>query len=123
IPFGLFGIDYYFRSPVGGDTVVSVGPQRIGSAELENAIRQQAEVYRQQFRGNFDPALMENPEVKRAVLDRLVSEKPVMVGSERAGVRIPDKVLAERIAGEPFFQVDGKFSRERYEQIAKAQGL
>src|SRR5437868_4872314 len=82
VPFGLFGIDYYFRSPVGGDTVVSVGPQRIGSSELDNALRQQAEIYRQQFRGSFDPALMENPEVKRAVLDRLVSEKLVMVGSE-----------------------------------------
>jgi len=123
IPFGLFGIDYYFRSPVGGDTVASVGPARIGQGELDQAVRQQAEVYRQQFRGNFDAALMENPEVKRAVLDKLINEKLLVVGSEQAGVRIPDKVLAERIASEPFFQDNGRFSKERYEQIARSQGL
>ena len=123
IPFGLFGIDYYFRSPVGGDTVASVGSARVGQGELDQAMRNQAEVYRQQFRGNFDPSLMDNPEVKRSVLDKLINEKLVAVGSERAGVRIPDKVLAERIASEPFFQDNGRFSQERYNQVAKSQGL
>lgn len=123
IPFGLFGIDYYFKSPVGGDMVASVGSERIGALEFDNAMRQQAETYRQQFRGNFDQSLMDNPEVKRSVLDRLVNERLMSVGAERAGVRIPDKQLAERISKEPFFQVDGKFSRERYEQISKVEGL
>ncbi|HET9653425.1 MAG TPA: SurA N-terminal domain-containing protein, partial [Usitatibacter sp.] len=123
IPFGLFGIDYYFRSPVGGDSIASVGSLRIGAGELDQAVRQQAEIYRQQFRGNFDPALMENPEVRRAVLDKLIAEKLVAVGSDKAGVSMPDKVLAERIASEPFFQDNGRFSKERYEQIARSQGL
>jgi peptidyl-prolyl cis-trans isomerase D len=123
IPFGMFGIDYYFKSPVGGDTVVSVGNQRIGATELDNAMRQQAETYRQQFRGNFDASIMDNPEVKRSVLDRLVNERLIAVGAERAGVRIPDPQLAERIAAEPFFQIDGKFSKERYEQLARSQNL
>src|ERR1700675_1583897 len=75
IPFGMFGIDYYFKSPVGGDTVVSVGNARIGATELDNAMRQQGDTYRAQFRGNFDPSIMDNPEVKRSVLDRLVNDK------------------------------------------------
>ena len=123
IPFGLFGIDYYFRSPIGGDSVATVGSARIGTYEFDQALRQQADMYRQQFRGNFDPALMENPEIRRAVLDRLVAEKLVALGSQRAGIRVSDKELAQRIAAEPFFQVDGRFSKERYEQIAKAQGM
>ena len=123
IPFGLFGIDYYFKSPIGGDTLVNVGPARIGATEFDQALRQQAEVYRQQFRGNFDASLMDNPEVRRAVLDRLVNDRLVAIGAQRAGVRVGDKELARRIADEPFFQVDGKFSRERYEQIAKSQGM
>lgn len=123
VPFGLFGIDYYFRSPVGGDTVANVGPARIGQTELDQAVRQQADVYRQQFKGNFDPSLMDNPEVKKAVLDRLIFEKLVGVGAERAGVRVPDKVLAERIAAEPGFQDNGRFSKERYELVARSNGL
>jgi peptidyl-prolyl cis-trans isomerase D len=123
IPFGLFGIDYYFRAPIGGDTLASVGSARIGQAEYDQALRQQAEIYRQQFKGQFDASLMDNPEVRRAVMDRLVSERLVALGAQRAGVRVGDKELARRIAEEPFFQVDGRFSRERYDMIAKTQGL
>jgi peptidyl-prolyl cis-trans isomerase D len=123
IPFGFFGIDYYFRTPVGGDTLAAVGPARIGSQEFDNALRQQADVYRQQFRGNFDPSIMDNPEIRRAVLDRLVNEKLVAIGAQKAGVRVGDKELARRIGEEPFFQVDGRFSKDRYDQVAKGQGL
>ena len=123
VPFGLFGIDYYFRTPMGGDAVANVGSVRIGATEFDQAMRQQAEMYRQQFRGNFDVSLMDNPEVKRAVLDRLVNEKLVGIGAQRAGVRVSDKELAQRIAEEPYFQVDGRFSKERYESLAKSQGL
>jgi peptidyl-prolyl cis-trans isomerase D len=123
VPFGLFGIDAYINRVSGPDAVAQVGPATITSNELDQAMRNQAEVYRQQFGRNFDQSLMDNPEVKRSVLDRLVSEKLIALGAERAGVRVPDRALAERIANEPAFQVDGKFSRERYEQIAKANGL
>jgi peptidyl-prolyl cis-trans isomerase D len=123
IPFGLFGIDYYFRAPIGGDTLVTVGPARIGQTEYDQALRQQSEIYRQQFKGQFDASLMDNPEVRRAVLDRLVSERLVAIGAQRAGVRVGDKELARRIAEEPFFQVDGRFSKERYDMLAKSQGL
>ncbi len=123
VPFGLFGIDFYFRSPTGGDTVATVGRQRIGAAEFDEALRRQADLYRQQFRGQFDASIMDNPEIRRAVLDRLVNDRLVSIGSERAGIRIPDKVLAERIAAEPAFQADGHFSKERYEQVARSMNL
>ena len=123
IPFGLFGIDFYFRSPVGGDTLASVGRVRIGQQEFDQALRNQTENYRRQLRGQFDPAIMDNPEVRRAVLDGLVSQKLLGVSAERAGIRMGDKQLAEKIYSEPFFQVDGRFNRDRYEQIAKSQGM
>src|ERR1700693_1293667 len=110
VPFGLFGIDYYFKGPMGGDAIASVGPQRISQVEFDQGLRNQAEIYRQQFRGQFDPAIMENPEIRRAVMDRLVNEKLMALGADRAGVRISDKQLAERIADEQFLQFDGRFS-------------
>lgn len=123
VPFGLFGVEQYLSRPVGGDTIANVGGQRIGQAELDQALRRQAELYRQQFGRNFDPAIMENPEIRRSVLDQLVAERLIDIGSQRAGVTVPDRQLAERIASEPALQVDGKFSKERYEAIAKQQGL
>lgn len=123
IPFGLFGIDYYFRSPVGGDTVATVGKVRVSQADFDQAIRQQQEVYQQQLGRNFDASIMENPEVRKAVLDRLVNERLVVIGADRAGVHVGDRQLAERIAAEPAFQDDGKFSKSRYDAIARAQGF
>lgn len=123
VPFGLFGIDAYVSSVGAGEAMVSVGNARITQFEYEQAMRRQADIYRQQFRDNFDATLMENPEVKRGVLDQLVAEKLVGIGADRAGVRLPDKALADRIASEAFFQEDGKFSAKRYEDIARSQGL
>jgi peptidyl-prolyl cis-trans isomerase D len=123
IPFGLFGIDFYFHTPVGGDTIATVGRTRIGSADFDQALRRQADIYRQQFRGQFDSSIMDNPEIRGAVLDRLINERLVALGSERAGIRLSDRQLADRIVAEPMFQVDGKFSKERYESVARANGL
>jgi peptidyl-prolyl cis-trans isomerase D len=123
IPFGLFGIDAYINRVSSGEAAANVGGVQVSQAELDNALRRQAEIYREQFRGQFDASIMDNPEIRRAVLDGLVNEKLMAIGSERAGLRIPDAALAERITRMPEFQVDGRFSRERYEMIAKSQGL
>ena len=122
IPFGLFGIDYYFRTPLGGDTVATVGDLRVSQQDFDTALRQQQETLAAQFGRNFDQSIMENPELRRSVLDRVINERLVSQGARRAGVAIDDKALADRIANEPAFQEDGKFSRERYEAIARAQG-
>ena len=124
IPFGLFGIDYYFKTPMGGDTIATVGGLRVGSQEFDNALRRQADQYRQQFGANFDASIMENPEVRRGVLDRLVNERLAAVGAQEAGIRIGDQQLADRIKAELVFQDEkGQFSRRAYESIAKQEGL
>ena len=122
IPFGLFGIDYYFQTPLGGDTVATVGDMRVSQQDFDTALRQQQETLAAQFGRNFDQSIMENPELRRSVLDRVINERLVSQGARRAGVSVDDKALADRIANEPAFQEDGKFSRERYEAIARAQG-
>jgi len=123
IPFGLFGIDFYFHTPVGGDTIATVGRTRIGAVDFDMALRRQADIYRQQFRGQFDPSIMDNPEIRGAVLDRLINERLVEIGSQRANIRLSDRQLADRIVSDPLFQVDGKFSKDRYESVARANGL
>jgi len=123
IPFGMFGMDYYFKGPVGGDVVATVGSTRIGTYDFDEALRKQADVYRQQLHGNFDASLMQNPEIRRAVLDRLIADRLVVVGADRAHIRLSDRQLAERIVADPMFQEDGRFSKQRYEALARANNL
>ena len=87
IPFGLFGIDYYFRTPLGGDSVATVGKLRVSQGEYDQALRQQQETLVAQFGRNFDASIMENPEVRRSVLDRLINERLITLGAERSDVR------------------------------------
>lgn len=122
IPFAFFGLESYLRGPVGGDNVASVGPLRINQREFDDAIKAQAENYRAQFGPSFDASLMERPEVRQGVLDRVISEKLVALAAEKSGIRVGDRQLAERIMSEPAFQEDGKFSKARYDAIARAQG-
>src|SRR5258706_7385436 len=105
VPFGLFGIDAYINRVSTTDAIANVGPMRVSAVELDQALRRQAELYREQFRGQFDASIMDNPEIRRAVLDNLVNEKLMAIGSERSGVRIPDAALAERISRMTEFQV------------------
>ena len=123
VPFAMFGVDYYFHSPVGGDVVATVGRVPIGTYDFDEALRKQADVYRQQLHGNFDPSIMENPEIRKAVLDRLIADRLVTIGADRAGIRLSDRQLAEKIVAEPAFQEDGRFSKQRYEAIARANNL
>jgi len=123
VPFGLFGIDFYFRSAGGMDTVATVGHSRVSAYDYDQAMRTQKEQLRQQFRGAFDESLMDTPEMRRSVLDRLVNERVVTVGADKAGLMLSGRALAERIASDPTFQIDGKFSKDRYDNIARANGL
>src|SRR5690606_21230516 len=97
IPFGLFGLEQYASRPVGGDAIANVGGARITQSELDQAVRQEAERYRAQFGANFDPAIMENPAVRRSILDRLVNDRLIAIGAVRSDVTVPDRQLAERI--------------------------
>jgi peptidyl-prolyl cis-trans isomerase D len=123
VPFAFFGMEQYMTGGGAQATVATVGNQRITQMEFDQAMKQQAEVMRQQFRGNFDPTIMDSPQVRQSVLDRLIAERLITVGSERAGIRLSDKALAERIASEPAFQVDGRFSKDRYEILARQNNL
>ena len=121
--FGLFGVETYLQRPAGGDVVASVGRARITPYEFDQALKLQADRLRAQFGARFDASILDNPEARRSVLDQLVNEKAMALGAQRAGMQLTDKALATRIAEYPAFQVDGKFSPERYDQIARAQGL
>ena len=124
IPFGLFGIDYYFRTPLGGDTIATVGNMRVSQGDFDQALRQQQETLQAQFGTQL--RLLDHGEPRGSPLRaRARHQRAAHRASapSTSGVKIDDKQLADRIAAEPAFQEDGKFSKERYEAIARAQGF
>jgi peptidyl-prolyl cis-trans isomerase D len=121
LPFAFFGVDYYFRSGNSLSEVARVAGDQISQAEFNDALREQQERMRQQLGKNYDPVVFENPEVRMSLLDQLVGQRLLDQQARKNRFRVSDDQVRQYISEIPAFQVDGKFSQQRYEQLLAAQ--
>jgi peptidyl-prolyl cis-trans isomerase D len=121
LPFAFFGVNYYFRSASGGQEVATVAGHEISQQEFAVSLRDQQQRMRQVMGRNFDPAMFDDPEMRYAVLEQLINERLLQDQARRDRLRVSDAQLAQFIADIPAFQVDGKFSHARYEQLLQSQ--
>jgi peptidyl-prolyl cis-trans isomerase D len=123
LPFAFFGVDYYFGSGNSGQTVASVGKNKISQAEFDEALRDQQQRMRQALGNNFDASMLDTPEARYALLEQLVNQR-LLENEARAGrFRVTDAQLAQFIAGLAPFQEDGKVSAGKYREVLAAQGM
>ena len=92
------GASAYFRGGGGDETVATVGSQKITRLEFDNALREQGERLRQQMGRGFDPALLDNPEVRYAVVENLVNQRLLADEARKERFRVSDAQLAQFIA-------------------------
>ena len=123
VPFALWGVESYIRTAPGQDTAATVEKEKITTQEFQQAVRNQLDQFRQQFGGNIDAAIMDNPEMRKSILDQLIDQRLVANATKSSGLIVSDATLRERISTEPSFQQDGKFAASRYELALKSQGL
>jgi peptidyl-prolyl cis-trans isomerase D len=123
IPFAFFGLEAYTRAVGGRDEVASVAGDPIARRELEEALRESMDRLRQIFGRDFDPASADTPEFRRQVLEGLITERVVTREVVRARMVLPRETVIAEITRMPEFQVDGKFSPERYAAYLRARGI
>lgn len=123
VPFALWGVESYIRTAPGQDTAATVEKEKITTQEFQQAMRNQLDQFRQQFGGNIDASIMDNPEMRKSILDQLIDQRLVVNATKSSGLVVSDATLRERISTEPNFQQDGKFAASRYELALKSQGL
>ena len=123
LPFAFFGVDYYFRQSGGSDAIATVGGSKVTQAEFDEALREQQDRMRQTLGRNYDPSLFDTPEARYALVDQLVNQRLLENRARADRLRVTDPQLYEFIAQLQPFQVDGKFSAERYRQLLQAQGM
>jgi peptidyl-prolyl cis-trans isomerase D len=115
LPFAFWGIDSYQRVMSRAGEVAEVSGQKIGEEEFSEALRQQQDRMRGVLGKNFDPAVFDSPAVRRELLEGMISQRLLMQYASRSYLVVPDETLIETTMSIPAFQVDGKFSRERYD--------
>lgn len=121
IPFALWGIDSYLQDAGTNVAVAEVDHQNVTMQEYANAMQNLR--YRLQADGKTDPALLEDPAVKRSVIDELVMQKLLSAEVRDAKFALADESLANYIITLPEFQKDGKFSQEQYDAILSQNRL
>ncbi len=123
LPFAFWGVDSYFRSGGGSGELANVGGSRISQQDFAQAMRDQQERLRGQLGREFNPAMLETPEARQAMLDSLLTQRLLLLHAAQSGLTAGDVQLREMIGSIPALQEGGKFSMRRYEQALRAQGL
>ncbi len=122
IPFALWGINSYFEGGSGA-VVAEVNGTEISLNDYQRSLQQQREKLRSLMGTNYRPEMMENPQMRRAVLDAMIENDLLTQAVESDGFRIGDELLFGQIQRIEAFQHDGRFSSALYEQLLSAQGM
>ncbi|MDD2885537.1 MAG: SurA N-terminal domain-containing protein [Dechloromonas sp.] len=122
LPFAFFGVESYVNNSGQGGDVASIGDIKITQQEFQQVLRDQQERLRAQT-GQSDPKMLDNPQIRQAILDDLINQRLLLLEANRYGLLVSDDAVRQSIAGLEAFQVDGKFSNERYESLLRAQGM
>lgn len=121
LPFALWGVDSYVRGGGGANEIANVGKTPITQEEFQRALTEQQERLRPQLGNNM--AVLESPEFRQGVLNELINQRLLLLHAGKAQMGVSNEMLSGFIVSLPSLQVDGKFSRERYEQLVAAQNM
>src|SRR5690606_36989355 len=112
--FALIGVSGYSNYVSGDHEIVKIGDSAITQLEFDQARRNQLQQMQQNSQGGFDPAILDNPQARTALLDSLIDRRVIIDTATRQRFSVSDTVLRQRIASMPQLQVNGHFSPERY---------
>jgi len=121
IALGSWGIDV-FRSGDSKEAVAQVGDTDITSQQFDVAFRNWQNSVLQQSGGAVDPSLLESPDARARVLDRLIDEEALKIAVRKASIAVSDGAVQSRIMSDPQFQENGSFSKALYTQLLTSAG-
>jgi peptidyl-prolyl cis-trans isomerase D len=123
LSFTLYGVDSYVNGMGARDDLAIVGETKISQAEFQRSWREHLDRTRNQLGPNFQLEKFDTPEGRLALLNTLVDQRLLLLEAQKSRLGVSDALLAEFITSFPSLQENGKFSKERYQQLVAAQGM
>ena len=112
VPFALFGVDSYLRNAGSKAAVAEVNGNAISVQEFNKSL-QDARTQQKD-----DPNFIQNPEVRRSILDKMITQRLLQSEVKRGGYLVTDEQLSNLIVSMPEFQgKDGTFSQDTYDKL------
>ncbi|MCF5701237.1 SurA N-terminal domain-containing protein [Pseudomonas syringae] len=118
----LTGFDAIFQATTHKNEAAKVNGEEISQNELSQAVDMQRRQLMQQLGKDFDASLLDDKMLRESALKGLIDRKLLLQGAEQAKFAFSEGALDQVILQTPEFQVDGKFSSERFDQVIRQLG-
>lgn len=122
LPFAFFGISSIFQTNPNRSIVAEVNDQEISETDLLRAMEISKQTLISQL-GEQASSLLTNEMLRPSALSNLIDQALLKQSAEDNGLQISTQVIHKMIANMEAFQVDGKFSQQRYEALLRSNGL
>lgn len=117
VAFGLFGIEYYLVSSRTNPPVVTVNGEKIGATDLTAAYNRQRNQLLNQYGTSLRLTTELQEQLREKALNDLILRTVMYQGVSKAGFVVSPLVVQAVIEQMPAFQVDGKFSPDRFQHL------
>lgn len=118
----LTGFDAIFQAVSHNKDAAKVNGDTISQNELSQAVDTQRRQLMQRLGKDFDPSLLDDKMLREAALKGLIERQLLLQGAHDAKFSFSEAALDQVILQTPEFQVDGKFSAERFDQVIRQLG-
>jgi peptidyl-prolyl cis-trans isomerase D len=116
------GIEAIFQATTNSQDAAKVNGEEISQNELNQAVDMQRRQLMQQLGKDFDASLLDEKMLRESALKGLIDRKLLLQGAENSKFAFSETALDQVILQTPEFQVDGKFSPERFDQVIRQLG-
>ncbi|MFB3303155.1 SurA N-terminal domain-containing protein [Pseudomonas sp. AMR01] len=117
------GIEAIFQASTNNkQDVAKVNGEEITQTELSQAVDMQRRQLMQQLGKDFDASLLDEKLLRDAALKGLIDRKLLLQGAADSKFGFSEAALDQVILQTPEFQVDGKFSADRFDQVIRQLG-
>jgi peptidyl-prolyl cis-trans isomerase D len=103
--------------------IAEVNGEVITQREFALQYQKALERYRELLKGSLTPELEKNLNIRGTLLEELIQKKLVLQEARQLGLAANDEDLMTAIAQVPDFQVNGRFNKERYLQLLRANRI
>ena len=118
----LTGFDAIFKATTHSNDAAKVNGEEISQNELSQAVDMQRRQLMQQLGKDFDASLLDEKMLRESALKGLIDRKLLLQGAQNSKFAFSEAALDQVILQTPEFQVDGKFSSERFDQVIRQLG-
>lgn len=120
--FALWGVESIVTLGGGEEATASVGGNDINEVEIVRLVEQQKNNLRNQFGDQYNEDLFNDGFLRQSALEQLINQKVALVQADKLGLQASTAAIDAQIIAMPAFQLDGKFSKEQFQNILRMNG-